>query len=247
MTKTSDRVRCGIPELDKMLEGGFLPGTSILVQGAPGVGKTTLALQFLYEGAVRYGEPGLFITFEEFPAALYRDALSLGWDLRALEEQQKLRIVFTSPEVLLAGLQAPEGPFADLIQGWGMKRAVLDTITAFRRLTTAPVRLRDVYNNLVNGLKRERLTSLLTCEDRMQGVSLQDQGKLSFVVDGILLLRYVEVNSAMQKALTILKMRGVNHERSIRRFEIGPGGIHLKEPFSDLEGILSGNSHQRSR
>ena len=81
----------------------------------------------------------------------------------------------------------------------------------------------------------------------MQTASLHDQGKLGFVVDGILLLRYVEVNSAMQKALTLLKMRGINHERSIRRLEIGPGGIHLKEPFSDLEGILSGNSHQRSR
>ncbi len=247
MPKSVNRVPSGVPELDKMLDGGFLPGTSILIQGAPGVGKTTLGLQFLYEGATRYGETGLFITFEEFPAALYRDALSLGWNLRALEEQQRLRIVFTSPEVLLAGLQATDSPITDLIQGWNIKRAVLDTVTAFQHVTDDPVRLRDVYNNLVNGLKREGLTSLLTCEDHVQSVSLYEQGKLGFVADGIILMRYVEVNSAMQKAITILKMRGVNHERSIRRVEITPGGIQIKEPFPNLEGILTGNSHQRSR
>jgi circadian clock protein KaiC len=247
MPKALTRVPSGIPELDKMLDGGFIRGTSVLIQGAPGVGKTTLGLQYLYEGATRYGESGLFITFEEFPAALYRDAASLGWNLRALEEQQRLRIVFTSPEVLLAGLQNAESPITDLIQGWNIKRAALDTVSSFRNVTDDPVRLRDIYNHLVNGLKREGLTSLLSCEDRMQTVSLYGQGKLGFVADGIILMRYVEVNSAMQKAITILKMRGINHERSIRRMEIGPGGIQIKEPFNDLEGILTGNSHQRSR
>jgi len=247
MPKNSERVKTGIAELDRMLDGGLLAGTNILIQGAPGVGKTTLGLQFLYEGAAQYGEPGLFITFEEFPATLYRDAKSLGWDLRALEDQQKLRIVFTSPEVLLASLQSTDSPITDLIQGWNMKRAVLDTVTVFRHVTADAARLRDIYNNLVNGLKRERLTSMLTCEDRIQKVSLQEQGKLGFIADGIILMRYVEINSAMQKAITILKMRGINHERGIRRFEIGVGGISIKEPFPNLEGILSGNSHLRTR
>ena len=86
MTKSGERVKTGIAELDAMLGGGLLPGSCVLVQGAPGVGKTVMGLQFLVEGATRFNEPGLLITFEEFPASLYRDAESLGWDLRELEK-----------------------------------------------------------------------------------------------------------------------------------------------------------------
>jgi circadian clock protein KaiC len=242
MANVPARVKTGIDELDRMLDGGLLPGSSILLQGAPGVGKTTFGLQFLYHGAARANEPGLCITFEEFPASLYRDAAALGWDLRALEEQGKLRIVFTSPAVFLAGLQATSSPITEMIQSIGAKRVVLDSVTLFRQVTEDPLRLRDIYNNLINGLKRERLTSLLISEDSIYKATLHRQGKLSFVVDGIILLRYVEVASAMQKALTILKMRGINHDRSIRRFEIKAGGIRIMEPFVGLEGILTGSS-----
>jgi len=230
-----------------MLGGGFLPRSTILVQGAPGVGKTTLGLQFLYEGATRYDEPGILITFEELPAALYRDAAGLGWDLRELEKKRKLRMAFTSPEVFLAGLQASPGPIAEMVQDWGVQRIVLDNVTMFRRVTEDPFRLRDIYGNLINGLKREQLTSILTCEDRLQTTAAHDAGRLGFVVDGIILMRYVEVNSAMQKALTVLKMRGVNHDRSIRRVDIGAGGIKIREPFAGLEAILSGTSRSTAR
>ena len=247
MPKGRERVKTGVDELDKMLDGGLIAGSSILIQGAAGVGKTTLGLQFLHEGATRFNEPGLFITFEEFPAALYRDAEALGWDLRDLEKQRKLRIMFTSPEIFLTGLQSSGSQITDVIQEYGVQRAVLDSVSLFRQVTDDPVRLRDIYSNLINGLKRERLTSMLTSEDRGQTLSVHEYGKLGFVVDGIILMRYVEVKSAMQKAITILKMRGVHHERSIRRFEIAPGGIKIKEPFAGLEGILTGTSHTSGR
>jgi circadian clock protein KaiC len=217
------------------------------LQGAPGVGKTTLGLQYLYEGATRYNEPGLLITFEEFPASLYRDAESYGWNLRELEAQRKLRLVFTSPEILLASLQATTSPITDLLQDWNIKRVVLDSVTMFRRVTSDPVELRDIYNHLINGLKRERLTSILTSEDQMQAVSLRQQGMLGFIVDGVILMRYVEVNSAMQKAITVLKMRGINHDRMIHRFVTEKNGIKIMEPFTGLEGLLSGSSHSRGK
>lgn len=247
MYNSPDRVKTGIDKLDDMLAGGLIRGTTILAQGAPGVGKTTLGLQFLYEGVTRYNEPGLLITFEEFPASLYRDAQSYGWNLRELEQQHKLRLVFTSPEIFLASLQATSSPITDLIQDWNVKRVVLDSVTMFRRVTSDPVRLREIYNGLINGLKRERLTSILTSEDQMQTVSLRQQGMLGFIVDGIMLMRYVEVNSAMQKAIMILKMRGINHDRMIHRFTIEKGGIKIQDPFAGLEGILSGSSHSSKR
>ena len=83
-SKPTDRVATGIAGLDEMLSGGFIPGSAILLRGAPGTGKTTLALQYLLHGA-RNGEPGLLISFEEFPQSLHRDAASLGWDLNELE------------------------------------------------------------------------------------------------------------------------------------------------------------------
>ncbi|OLE83789.1 MAG: hypothetical protein AUF79_18135 [Crenarchaeota archaeon 13_1_20CM_2_51_8] len=85
------RVRTGIAELDQMLRGGFMKGDAVMVAGSAGCGKTTLALQYLVNGA-KLGEAGLYVTFEEMPDQIYRDAKNLGWDLRKLEEESKFRI-----------------------------------------------------------------------------------------------------------------------------------------------------------
>ena len=236
MTK---RVRTGVPGLDDMLHGGFLEGSAVLLQGAPGTGKTTLGLQFLYTGIVEEDEPGLLITFEEFPYSLLRDAQSHRWDLRALEEANKLRIIFTSPNILLSSLQSPSSPLNRTIMNWGVKRIVLDSVSHFTRITRDSQRLRDIYTTVVNGLKRESITSILTSESSTTRL-YPEQDKLSYVVDVILMMRYVEVNSAIERALLILKMRGSAHEQGIHRYEIKPGGIHVTEKFEGLQGLLTG-------
>jgi circadian clock protein KaiC len=236
MTK---RVRTGVPGLDEMLHGGFLEGSAVLLQGAPGTGKTTLALQFLYTGIVEEDEPGLLITFEEFPYSLLRDAQSHNWDLRALEEANKLRIIFTSPNILLSSLQSPSSPLNRTILNWGVRRVVLDSISHFTRITRDTQRLRDVYTTVVNGLKREGITSILTSETGTTQLNPK-QDKLAYVVDAILMMRYVEVNSAIQRALLILKMRGSAHEQGIRRYEIKSGGVYVTDPFEGLQGLLTG-------
>ena len=88
------RVETGVAGLDKMLSGGFVPGSATLVRGAPGTGKTVLALQYLLHGVER-GEPSLLISFEEFPQSLQTDAHGLGWDLRAWQERGLLHLYFT--------------------------------------------------------------------------------------------------------------------------------------------------------
>jgi circadian clock protein KaiC len=236
MTK---RVQTGVPGLDEMLHGGFLEGSAVLVQGAPGTGKTTLGLQFLHTGIVKEDEPGLLITFEEFPYSLLRDANAHQWDLRALEEANKLRIIFTSPNILLSNLQSPTSPLNRTIMNWGVRRIVLDSVSHFNRITRDHNQLRDIYTTLVNGLKREGITSILTSE--MSGTKLYaERDKLSYVVDTILMMRYVEVNSAIQRALLILKMRGSAHAKGIHRYEIKPGGIEVTERFEGLQGLLTG-------
>ncbi len=235
----NNRVPTGIKGLDTILSGGFVEGAAVLLQGEPGTGKTTFGLQYLYTGIVQHDEPGLLVTFEEFPYSLYRDALSHGWDLRALEEANKLRIIFTSPKILLSSLQTPTSPLNRTIMEWGVRRVVLDSISHFTRVTRDTHELRDIYNMTINAFKREGITSLLLNENSSTRL-YADRGRLPYVVDTILMMRYVEINSMMQRALFVLKMRGSQHSKNIHRFEITQEGIVVKEEFKDMQGLLSG-------
>ncbi len=234
------RAPLGIDGLDQMLHGGLLAGAIALLQGAPGTGKTTLGMQFLYEGARRHDEAGLLVTFEQFPHTLYRDALNHGWDLRQLEQTGRLRVVFTSPQVFLASLQSPTSPINEAIRDMGVKRAVVDSVTLFRSLAASPVELRLQYSHMINGLRREGITSLLISEDGGADFVRRDPGRLSYMADTVMLLRYVEIDSVMQRAVAVLKARGSDHDKAIRRFEIVDGGLVVHEAFPGREGLLSG-------
>ena len=242
--ETTERVTTGIAGLDEMLWGGFLRGSAVLLRGAPGAGKTSLALQFLMHGA-RNGEPGVMISFEEFPQSIHRDAEALGWNLQELEQQQRVHLHFTSPQVLLDSLQSPNSALSRLLMDSGIRRVAVDSVTHFTRVTSDPVELRSVYNTVINALKREQVTSLLVGEDSRFEAQRFEQGKLSYIVDTIVLLRYVEIDSAVQRALTVIKMRGSSHAREIRRYEISrKNGIVVSGLFEGREGILSGISHR---
>jgi len=237
------RIATGITGLDEMLSGGFVQGSAVLVRGAPGCGKTSLGLQYLVHGA-RNNEPGLLISFEEFPPSIHRDAESLGWNLSELEQSGQLHLMFTSPQMLLDSLGSPQSALSRLMLDGGIRRVVLDSITHFTRLTDDSTKLRAIYNTVINGLKREGVTSLLLGEESRAPNPRQEKGRLSFVVDCILLLRYVEVESAIQRAIVVLKMRGSDHAKEIRRLEIRKGGLVITDVFEGRENILSGISHR---
>lgn len=234
------RVTTGIKGFDEMLSGGFIPGSMVLVRGAPGTGKTSLALQYLIHGVKKHDEPGLLISFEEFPSSLYRDAESLDWDLKELEKDGKLNLMFTSPEVFLASLESPDSRLNQLILDSGVRRLVLDSVSHFDRLTHDTQRLRQTYASVANGLRREGVTAMLLGEERQSEYRRAFKGGLSFIVDAIILLRYVEIESAMQRAVVVLKMRGSDHAKEIRRYEIGKGGLTVLDVFEGREGLLSG-------
>lgn len=235
------RTKIGIPTFDDMLFGGFLAGSANLLEGAPGTGKTTLAMQFIYNGIVQYDEPGIIITFEEFPQQYYHDALQLGWDLQELEKQNKLRVIFTNPETALEEIEDMDGRLVNVIEEIGAKRLIVDSMSHFDSMTANVADLREIARRFINSIKREKVTSILLQEnDTLLGQVEHIGNKIPFIVDTYILLRYVEIDSSIQKALTVLKMRGSNHQKDIRRYQCTANGIEVEMPFTGREGLMSG-------
>ncbi len=235
------RVRTGIKGLDEMLHGGFLPQTANLVEGAPGTGKTTLGMQFIYSGITLYNEPGIILTFEEFPQQYYHDAEAFGWDFKALEREKRLKVIMTSPEVSKLDLEQVGGMIETLANEMGARRILVDSLSHLERLTDDPVELRIIQYSFINALKREGLTAILTKESPALLGAAESEESIAFVVDSYILLRYVEIESAIHKALLVLKLRGSDHAKDIRQFEITPHGIEVQAKFEGREGIMSGS------
>lgn len=241
-----ERVKTGIEGLDEMLYGGFLPRTANLIEGAPGTGKTTLGMQFIYNGIVEYNEPGIILTFEEFPQQYYRDAENFGWDFRKLEREGKLKIVMTSPEVTKVDIERVGGIIEDFIWEIGARRILIDSLSHFCRLSKEPFEIRSIQYSFINALKREGLTSVLTWESPLiLGGGRGEIEGIAFAVDSYILLRFVEMESEIKRAIVVLKLRGSGHAKDIRRFEITSSGIVVEERFEEVEGIMSGSPTRR--
>jgi circadian clock protein KaiC len=238
------RASFGIKGLDDMIQGGLLPGSANLIEGAPGTGKTTIGMEFIYNGITQFDEPGLIITFEEFPQQYYHDAMQFGWDFKKLEAKGQLKIAFSDPETTMKELESVDGTFISIIEKMKIKRVVVDSVTHFESLSLDEFHLRDIERKFINALKRENVTSILLREnDSLMGQMSRVTSKIPFIVDSYFLLRYVEIDSTIQKAFLILKMRGSDHQKDIRCFRIGPKGIEVESKFSGREGIMSGISH----
>ncbi|MBI5960486.1 MAG: AAA family ATPase [Chloroflexi bacterium] len=234
-----DRITSGIPHFDEMAGGGFIRESAVLLRGAPGTGKTTFGLQYLLEG-VRQNQPGLFISFEEFPQSLYRDAASVGWNLPALEEQGQLRMIFTSPKVLLQSLMTPESNIVRTLQQHGIQRVVIDSLTHFTQLIHNDHELRRVYHQVISAFRREGITALYLGEEMRSDYTSQEKGRLSFVVDTLVMLRYLEIDSAIQRAIVVLKMRSSTHTTAIHGYTVGQNGITIGKRLEGKSGLLSG-------
>jgi circadian clock protein KaiC len=242
-----ERVLTGVEGLDAMLDGGLLRGSTTLVKGAPGTGKTCLGLEFLSTGAQREGEAGAFITFEHFPHKLHRDAESIGIPLAELEKEGMLRTVFTSPDVFISQVRQPDGLLDRMVREMGLRRIVIDSITHLERISGDPLRLREIAYAFVNGLMRHELTSIITQEEpEILGTSaMAAEFGISYLVDTVIQLSYVEMDSSISRALLILKQRASGHDKAIRQFRITDRGMRVERPFEDREGVLSGTPVRR--
>ena len=224
-----------------MLHGGFLKGDAVLLSGSAGTGKTTLALQFLVNGALRGEENGVYLTFEQLPTQIYRDAQNFGWDLQGLEEKDKLRIVCTSPELLIED-DGGEVVLADPIREIHPRRIVVDSIS-YLAMYTRDEELRKELYRLIMLLKARGLSSVLIRETSVGETGFLSDAS-SFLVDCIIMLKQVEIESSIRKVLGVLKMRGSDHDKRLREYGIGSSGIEVSGSISNYEGLMSGSAHR---
>jgi circadian clock protein KaiC len=234
-----ERIKTGIKGLDKMTGGGLVRGTNILLSGGSGTGKTLIGLQFLIEGT-SIGENGVFISFEEDRNLLNNNAKSFGWDIEKLEEEGLLKVLYTSADQLNINKNALA--IKRVVEEIGAKRVVIDGINNFRYILNDNVKIFEHVNILAAYLASRNITTIFTNEvSELMGSSTISGDETSIIMDSIILLRYVEIESEMKKAISVLKMRGSDHDKGIRELVISKNGIEIKLPFTEYSGLMSGN------
>jgi circadian clock protein KaiC len=219
------RLSSGVAGLDELLGGGFLERSVTLLSGPSGIGKTTLATEFIIEGAKR-GERGLFVAFEEGPEQITKSAEQLGLPLKAAIDEGLVEIVYLSREHVRANQFL--SILADKIQANETRRLSLDSVSSVLSEGLAPGEARRLLYGLVKRFKVLGVTSVLTLEasslDRLEPPALRN---LSPLADNAVLLRYVEVAGGLRPTLTVLKTRGSAHSFDTHYLSLAKGGARV--------------------
>ena len=234
-----ERILTGIEGLDRITAGGFPKGSSILVSGAAGTGKTILAMQFLYNGALKCNEAGLYVTFETNPKTISWDMESFGWDIKKLQDKNlfkiyKLNITATRPEQVRQQIESELRIIAKMAKEINAKRLVVDSTTAFGARLASTAELRGFLYNFCDSLKELGCTTILTAETRGGKNDFSAFGVEEFVVDGIVSLYFTPPN----RSIFVRKLRGTNHSKRVHPFEINGKGVEVKDKDEVLwEGL----------
>lgn len=240
------RLSTGIKGLDEMTHGGYIPGDAVLIAGSPGTGKTTTAMHFMAAG-VEAGEHTVFVTFEYLPQQIYRDAGNRGWPLEQWEKEGKVKVICTTPDVLMMEADQGQSLLEEAIQEVNAKRLIVDSMTHFEFLGSSHNDLRQDLSGLMNRLRLLDVTTVVTHEIPQiigPAVRISNWG-LEFLVDAVILLRYVELEGELQKAINILKFRGSDHDKRYRRLRLDQGGVTVEEEFAGVENISGGTATRK--
>ncbi len=235
----------GVRGLDEMLGGGIPGGYSVIVVGPSGSGKTVLSTQFIREG-IANGEPGVIAVFEKRPEE-YLTTAPGSPPLKQLVDEGKLRLLYLRPLDLSVDETMEE--IAIAVRDIGAKRIAIDSISGLE-LALAPSFREDFRESLyrmVGGLVRLGATIVMTAEltDSYTELRLSPHG-ISFLTDGIILQRYVEMAGQLRRVMVVAKMRGIDHHKDLRLYEIGPQGIVMGDKLADYEHVLAGAPRQRA-
>lgn len=244
------RTKTGIQGLDKALMGGFPQGNAILISGGAGTGKSTFCLQYLVNGAILFGEKGLYISTEQNRNELFKQAAGFNWKLDDLEQKNLLKIVYydlTNGDNFLENLN-------QLVTEYKPKRIIIDSLTTlidslmvagitegkgFSLVqiaeTVNPIpRTEQIINksilySLFKEIKKMNVTTLLTAEMPEDEKSLSTDGVSEFVADGVLVLYFLGIGGLDSRSLRIRKMRYTNHSKDILQYEIKSSGVEISE------------------
>ncbi len=235
---SNDRVSTGIPRLDTMLSGkGYFRGSTVLVSGTAGTGKTSIAAQFA-ETACKREERVLYFTFEESPSQLVRNMRSIGINLEPWVKKGRLQ--FHAARPTLYGLETHLTTSISLINEFKPGIVVLDPINAFVSGENQ-IDVKAMLLRLVDFLKMKQITAFftsLTSGENMESSEVY----LSSLIDTWLILRDIEIGGERNRGLVVLKSRGMAHSNQIREFRLTNHGIKLLDVYVGADGVLTGSA-----
>ena len=235
---SDERVPSGVPRLDAMLGGnGYFRGSTVLVTGTAGTGKTTLAASFAAAACAR-GERCLYFAFEESPRQLMRNLRSVGIELEPFVQRGLLR--FHAARPTMQGLETHLATAHRAVLDFAPQAVVIDPITALHN-AGADLDAYAMLMRLIDFLKSRQVTALMTSLTSGGDALEQTAVGVTSLVDTWLLLRDIELGGERNRGLCVLKSRGMAHSNQIREFVIGDRGIDLLDAYSGSAGVLTGS------
>lgn len=235
------RASVGIARLDEMMRGGLPAGSMTLLMGAAGTGKTLLGSHFLMAG-VAAGEWGLYFGFYETPYRLERKLARFGFDATRARAEGLLEILWQSPVQPILDTLAER--LLEAVQRKGVRRLFIDGLGGFKRAIAASERLDLFLAALFTRLQELEVTTICSVEQpALFGASVEltaSSSGVTDIVDNLLLLRYVELQSQLYRLISILKMRESGYDSAINEFRITNQGIDVAPTFSSAQAILTG-------
>jgi circadian clock protein KaiC len=241
LPSTTTRIDSGNDVLDEMCGGGPFKDSISLISGATGTGKTLAVTEFM-KGAARNGERSLLFAFEESREQLIRNARGWGIDYEQMERDGLLKIVALYPE--MSSLEEHLVNITDAVRAFDPQRFALDSLSALERAATVRG-FRHFVIGVTSMLKDRAVTGVYTATTpSLLGGASVTESHISTLTDAIILLRYVEIAGEIKRAISVLKMRGSEHDRDIREITIDQDGMHIGEPLRSVSGILAGRPMQ---
>ena len=231
-------VTSGIAELDRLIGGGIDRGTSTLLIGPAGCGKSSIAVRWLTTAAER-GENTAAFIFEETIGILMQRASGLGMNLRPFLKNGRMKLSHFDPA------EMSPGEFVDQVRRSveqdNAKTVVIDSLNGFLQSMPGEQHLALHLHELLTYLNnRGVVTFMVLAQAGMIGSAMQSPVDVSYLADNILVLRYFEAHGEVRKAISMIKKRSGPHEHTIRELRLGPDCIHVGEPLTKFQGVLSG-------
>jgi len=233
-----EAISSGLPAIDALVGGGLDRGTSTLILGPTGVGKSALASQYVGRAAER-GETGAFFTFDENIGTLLFRAEALGVGLREHVEAGRVLLQQVDPAELSPGEFVHR--VRDAVELRGARIVVIDSLNGYLKSMPAEEYLVIQLHELLTYLsQRGVLTILIATQHGILGSGMTTPVDASYIADAVIVMRYFEAGGRVRNALAVMKKRSGSHERTIREFTVGPQGFEVGPPMKAFHGVLTG-------